>query len=250
MFDPNMNEAFVHCDPVNSTKELTQLFYSMTEEIWPDLTFGDQTYLNVYMRRSKKLMDKRDIYNGLRGFDKKDEHDWLDYVDEYHYDSGVLYYVRLRHENARIEPDQHLNIYCFVHKDFRELSEKYCKEIDAVIPNLRSNFWFSYMEHDCEFIWHTDGDTGFRYHHVLVNDGEGITSSIETADGPVFRKPGEAFILNTSKAHAVVPCRSVRLHAVASINGPHSIGKGHNNQWMEDSNTTWKEWAEKNGYNN
>lgn len=250
MFDPNMNKAFVHCHPVNSTKELTQLFYSMTEEIWPDLTFGDQTYLNVYMRRSKKLMSKRDIYNGLRGFDMKNETNWLDYVDEYHYDSGVLYYVRLRHENARIEPDQYLNIYCFVHKDFRELSKKYCQEIDAVIPNLRSNFWFSYMEHDCEFIWHTDGDTGFRYHHVLLNDGEGITSSIETADGSVFRKPGEAFVLNTSKAHAVVPCRSVRLHAVASINGPHSIGEGHNNQWMEDSNTTWKEWAEKNGYNN
>ena len=124
MFDQHMKEAFVLCDTVNNTKELTKLFYDMTEEIWPDLNFGDQTYLNVYMRRSEKLMDKRDIYNGPRGFDMKDEENWLDYVDEYHYDSGVLYYVKLRHENARIEPDEHLNIYCFVHKDFRELGKK------------------------------------------------------------------------------------------------------------------------------
>ena len=88
----------------------------------------------------------------------------------------------------------------------------------------------------------------FRYHHVLNNDGEGITSSIETSDGSVFRKPGEAFILNTAKPHCVVPAKSVRLHAVASVNGPKSTRKDHNNQWLEDTNTTWKDWEREHGY--
>ena len=249
MFDPHMNEAFVHVDPVNSTKELTQLFYSMTEEIWPDLTFGDETYLNVYMRRSQNYMGKRDIYNGLRGFDMPNEDNWEDYCKTYEYKSGTLYYTMLRKENAKLRDGEYLNIWCFVHNDFDELSKKYVKEIDAVIPNLRKNFWFSYMEHDCQFRWHTDGDTGFRYHHVLLNDGEGITSSIETEDGAVWRKPGEAFVLNTSKAHSVVPSRSVRLHAVASMNGPHSTKQGHNNQWLEDKGVDWQEWEDK-YYNN
>jgi|TARA_R110000796_G_scaffold64639_1_gene149781 hypothetical protein len=248
MFDPKMNEAFVHCDPISNTKELTQLFYNMTGEIWTDLDFGDQTYLNVYMQRPKDLMTKRDIYNGLRGFDMKDESNWLDYVTETQYETGVLYYVKLRKENARIEDHQWLNIYCFVHKDFRELGKKYWDELEQTIPDLRSNYWFSYMEHDCCFQWHTDGDTGFRYHHVLLNDGEGVTSSIETSDGSVFRNPGEGFILNTAKPHSVVPCRSVRLHAVASVNGPKSTRKDHNNQWLEDTNKTWKDWEREHGY--
>lgn len=248
MFNPQMTEGFVHCDPISDTKELTTLFYDMTEEIWPDLSFGDQTYLNVYMQRPKDLMSKRDIYNGLRGFDMKEESNWLNYVTETKYKTGVLYYVKLRKENARIEDHQWLNIYCFVHNNFRDLGNKYWKELEQAIPDLRSNYWFSYMEHDCEFQWHTDGDTGFRYHHVLNNDGEGITSSIETSDGSVFRKPGEAFILNTAKPHCVVPAKSVRLHAVASVNGPKSTRKDHNNQWLEDTNKTWKDWEREHGY--
>ena len=248
MFDINLKEAYIKCKPINDTEKLTKLFYHMSEEIWPDLKFGDRTYLNVYMRRAQSQMNKRDIYNGIRGFDKKNEDDWLDYVDEYQYETGVLYYVKLRHQNARIEPDQHLNIYCFVHNDLESLSKEYCNEIDAVLPKLRKNFWFSYMEHDCRFIWHTDGDTGFRYHHVLNNDGEGITSSIETSGGSVFCKPGEAFILNTSKPHSVIPSKSVRLHAVASMSGPDSINIGHNNQWMEDNDVTWSEWSKQHGY--
>ena len=34
MFNPQMTEGFVHCDPISDTKELTTLFYNMTEEIW------------------------------------------------------------------------------------------------------------------------------------------------------------------------------------------------------------------------
>lgn len=248
MFDPNMTQGFVHCDPVNDTKELTQLFYNMTEECWADLSFGYQTYLNVYMKRPINKDTKRDIYNGLRGFDMKDEHNWEDYATEKQYETGVLYHIKLREENARLGNYKGQDIYCWMHNDYMNLGEKYYKELETAIPNLRNNFWFSYMEHDCHFEWHTDGDTGFRYHHVLLNDGEGITSSIETSDGSVWRKPGEAFVLNTAKPHSVVPCRSVRLHAVASVNGPKSTGIGENNQWLEDSNATWKDWYVQNGY--
>ena len=41
MFDPDDGSYPIHCDPVSDTKELTKLFYSMTEEIWKDLNFGD-----------------------------------------------------------------------------------------------------------------------------------------------------------------------------------------------------------------
>ena len=44
----------------------------------------------------------------------KNETNWLDYVTETQYKTGVLYYVKLRKENARIE-EHPLNIYCFVH---------------------------------------------------------------------------------------------------------------------------------------
>ena len=248
MFDQHMKEGFIHCDPVSNTKELTQLFYNMTDEIWPDLEFGYQTYLNVYLERPDELVSKREVYNSLRGFDIKDEHNWLDYVKETQYESGVLYYINMKKENARLGDYKGLNIYAFFHKDFKKLGSKYFSELSDNIPHLRNNYWFSYMEHDCEFEWHTDGDTGFRYHHVLLNDGEGVTSSIESCDGSVFRKPGEAFILNTAKAHSVTPCKSVRLHAVASINGPNSKGQDHNNQWLEDTNLTWKDWTRENGY--
>ena len=248
MFDQHMTQAYIKYDPVSDTKELTKLFYDMTEEIWSDLSFGDQTYLNVYMQRPEDLMSKRDIYNGLRGFDMKDEANWLSYVTETKYDTGILYYVKLRKENARIEDHQWLNIYCFVHNEFRELGSKYWNELQADIKDLRNNYWFSYMEHDCEFQWHTDGDTGFRYHHVLNNDGPGISPSILTSDGSVWCEPGQGFILNTSKPHSVSPSKSVRLHAVASINGPHSIRRDHNNQWLEDTNKTWKDWENENGY--
>ena len=115
----------------------------------------------------------------------------------------MLYYVKLRKENARIEDHKWLNIYCFVHNNFRELGNKYWKELEQATPDLRSNYWFSYMEHDCEFQWHTDGDTGFRYHHVLNNDGEGITSSIETSDGSVFQT-GEAFYFTIAQTIVVI----------------------------------------------
>ena len=59
MFDPD-DGRIPHCDPVSDTKELTKLFYSMTEEIWKDLNFGDSTYLNVYMQRSQ-FNEQRDI---------------------------------------------------------------------------------------------------------------------------------------------------------------------------------------------
>ena len=61
MFDQHMTQAYIKYDPVSDTKELTKLFYDMTEEIWSDLSFGDQTYLNVYMQRPEDLMCKRDI---------------------------------------------------------------------------------------------------------------------------------------------------------------------------------------------
>ena len=61
MFDQHMKEGFIHCDPVSNTKELTQLFYNMTDEIWPDLEFGYQTYLNVYLERPDELVSKREV---------------------------------------------------------------------------------------------------------------------------------------------------------------------------------------------
>lgn len=249
MFDQNMNEAFVHCNPINDTNELRTLFYNMTEEIWPDLSFGDETYLNVYLKRPGHLMDKREIYNGLRGFDMPNETNWEDYCTTTNYNSGVLYHTKLRKENARLRDGEYLNIYCFIHNDFESIGLKYYKELEEKISGLRNNYWFSYMEHDCQFRWHTDGDTGFRYHHVLLNDGYKITSSIETEDGSVWRQPGEAFILNTAKQHAVIPSRSVRLHAVASINGPKSKGGSHNNQWLEDTDLTWEDWENANKNN-
>ena len=249
MFDPHMTDAWKKIPPISDTKEMTDLFYDMTKEFFSDIKFGNQTYLNVYLKRSDKLMHKKDFIDSLRGFVIEDEPNWEDYTEEYHFESGVLYKILMRQENARLGNYTQKDIWCFLHKDLKELGEHHYQALNTYCNDMgRSNYWYSYMEDECIFEWHTDGDTGFRYHHVLNNDGEGITSSIETSDGSVFRKPGEAFILNTAKPHCVVPAKSVRLHAVASVNGPKSTRKDHNNQWLEDTDKTWKDWEREHGY--
>ena len=82
MFDPHMTDAWKKINPISDTKEMTDLFYEMTKEFFDDIEFGNQTYMNVYLKRSDKLMNKKDFVDSLRGFVIEDEPDWEDYTEE------------------------------------------------------------------------------------------------------------------------------------------------------------------------
>ena len=226
--------------PFHTLEEMTNLWHELTDEFINDCTFGDQTYLNVYLKRTSEHLNKRDFYNSLRGFDMPNEHDWEDYAQEWDYPNGKLYKFHLGQENARVGDYTHMNVYTYIPHVMRE---QYWHDIPIV--EKRNNMWFSYMEHDCVMEWHTDGDTGYRYHHVIMNDGE--TPSIVCESSEVNCKPGEAFILNTRNPHMVPYCKK-RLHVICSINDDLSTGAGHNNQWLQDQNKTWSDWQNDNGY--
>ena len=55
----------------------------------------------MFICKDPNLMSNVISHNGLRGFDIKNETNWLDYVTETQYKTGVLYYVKLRKENAK-----------------------------------------------------------------------------------------------------------------------------------------------------
>ena len=136
---------------------------------------------------------------------------------------------------------------CVLHNDMKKLGEHHYQALNEYCNNMgRSNYWYSYMEDECIFEWHTDGDTGFRYHHVLENDP--TVSAIDTDAGPIMCDPGEAFILNTVRPHQVPYTHFKRLHLVGSIHGLQSTGDTHNNQWLEDGSFDWSDWQKKHGY--
>lgn len=247
MFDPNMTDAWKKIPPVSDTKEMTDLFYEMTKEFFDDIQFGNQTYMNVYLKRSDRLMHKKDFIDSLRGFVIEDEPDWEDYTEEYHLETGTLYKIMMRQENARLGNYTQKDIWCFLHKDLKQLGEHHYVALDNYCNGMgRKNYWYSYMENECIFEWHTDGDTGFRYHHVLEIDP--TVPAIETDAGPIMCEPGEAFILNTVRPHQVPYTNYKRLHLVGSVDGLQSTGETHNNQWLEDGSFDWSHWQEQNGY--
>lgn len=247
MFDPNMTDAWKKIPPVSDTKEMTDLFYEMTKEFFDDIQFGNQTYMNVYLKRSDRLMHKKDFIDSLRGFVIEDEPDWEDYTEEYHLETGTLYKIMMRQENARLGNYTQKDIWCFLHKDLKELGEHHYEALNNYCDGMgRKNYWYSYMENECIFEWHTDGDTGFRYHHVLEIDP--TVPAIETDAGPIMCEPGEAFILNTVRPHQVPYTNHKRLHLVGSVDGLQSTGETHNNQWLEDGSFDWSHWQEQNGY--
>lgn len=245
MFDKSMNDAFVKVDPIHNTSHMSQLFYDLTREFFNDITFGDQTYLNVYLKRSSKLYNKKDFLDSLRGFVMDPEPNWEDYTEEWNLETGDLYLIKMREENARLGNYTHKNIYCFMPKLIEECAPLY-DTVEDKIGDCRNNMWFSYMEDECIMEWHTDGDTGFRYHHVLKNNPE--VPAICTDQGPIMCEPGEAFILNTVRPHMVPYTDTKRLHLICSINGQQSTGEGHNNQWLEDGSFDWSDWQNENGY--
>ena len=168
MFDPHMTDAWKKIDPISDTQEMTDLFYDMTREFFDDIKFGNQTYMNVYLKRSDSLMHKKDFIDSLRGFVMDPEPDWEDYTEEYNLESGVLYKIMMRQENARLGNYTQKDIWCFLHNDMQQLGEYHYQALNNYCNQMgRNNYWFSYMEDECIFEWHTDGDTGFRYHHVL-----------------------------------------------------------------------------------
>lgn len=247
MFDPNMTDAWKKIPPVSDTKEMTDLFYEMTKEFFDDIQFGNQTYMNVYLKRSDRLMHKKDFIDSLRGFVIEDEPDWEDYTEEHHLETGTLYKIMMRQENARLGNYTQKDIWCFLHKDLKELGEHHYEALNNYCDGMgRKNYWYSYMENECIFEWHTDGDTGFRYHHVLEIDP--TVPAIETDAGPIMCEPGEAFILNTVRPHQVPYTNYKRLHLVGSVDGLQSTGETHNNQWLEDGSFDWSHWQEQNGY--
>ncbi len=247
MFDPNMTDAWKKIPPVSDTKEMTDLFYEMTKEFFDDIQFGNQTYMNVYLKRSDRLMHKKDFIDSLRGFVIEDEPDWEDYTEEYHLETGTLYKIMMRQENARLGNYTQKDIWCFLHKDLKQLGEHHYEALNNYCDGMgRKNYWYSYMENECIFEWHTDGDTGFRYHHVLEIDP--TVPAIETDAGPIMCEPGEAFILNTVRPHQVPYTNHKRLHLVGSVDGLQSTGETHNNQWLEDGSFDWSHWQEQNGY--
>ena len=247
MFDPHMTDAWKKIPPVSDTKEMTDLFYEMTKEFFDDIQFGNQTYMNVYLKRSDRLMHKKDFIDSLRGFVIEDEPDWEDYTEEHHLETGTLYKIMMRQENARLGNYTQKDIWCFLHKDLKQLGEHHYEALNNYCNGMgRKNYWYSYMENECIFEWHTDGDTGFRYHHVLEIDP--TVPAIETDDGPIMCGPGEAFILNTVRPHQVPYTNHKRLHLVGSVDGLQSTGETHNNQWLEDGSFDWSHWQEQNGY--
>ena len=247
MFDPHMTDAWKKIPPISDTKEMTDLFYEMTEEFFDDIKFGNQTYMNVYLKRSDKLMHKKDFVDSLRGFVIEDEPDWEDYTEEHHLETGTLYKIMMRQENARLGNYTQKDIWCFLHNDMKKLGEHHYQAFNEYCNNMgRSNYWYSYMENECIFEWHTDGDTGFRYHHVLENDPK--VSAIDTDAGPIMCDPGEAFLLNTVRPHQVPYTDYKRLHLVGSIHGLQSTGDTHNNQWLEDGSFDWSDWQKEHGY--
>lgn len=247
MFDPNMTDAWKKIPPVSDTKEMTDLFYEMTKEFFDDIQFGNQTYMNVYLKRSDRLMHKKDFIDSLRGFVIEDEPDWEDYTEEHHLETGTLYKIMMRQENARLGNYTQKDIWCFLHKDLKELGEHHYEALNNYCDGMgRKNYWYSYMENECIFEWHTDGDTGFRYHHVLEIDP--TVPAIETDAGPIMCEPGEAFILNTVRPHQVPYTNHKRLHLVGSVDGLQSTGETHNNQWLEDGSFDWSHWQKQNGY--
>lgn len=242
-----MTDAWKKIPPVSDTKEMTDLFYEMTKEFFDDIQFGNQTYMNVYLKRSDRLMHKKDFIDSLRGFVIEDEPDWEDYTEEYHLETGTLYKIMMRQENARLGNYTQKDIWCFLHKDLKQLGEHHYVALDNYCNGMgRKNYWYSYMENECIFEWHTDGDTGFRYHHVLEIDP--TVPAIETDAGPIMCEPGEAFILNTVRPHQVPYTNYKRLHLVGSVDGLQSTGETHNNQWLEDGSFDWSHWQEQNGY--
>jgi hypothetical protein len=247
MFDPHMTDAWKKIPPVSDTKEMTDLFYEMTKEFFDDIQFGNQTYMNVYLKRSDRLMHKKDFIDSLRGFVIEDEPDWEDYTEEHHLETGTLYKIMMRQENARLGNYTQKDIWCFLHKDLKQLGEHHYEALNNYCNGMgRKNYWYSYMENECIFEWHTDGDTGFRYHHVLEIDP--TVPAIETDAGPIMCEPGEAFILNTVRPHQVPYTNHKRLHLVGSVDGLQSTGETHNNQWLEDGSFDWSHWQEQNGY--
>jgi hypothetical protein len=247
MFDPHMTDAWKKIPPVSDTKEMTDLFYEMTKEFFDDIQFGNQTYMNVYLKRSDRLMHKKDFIDSLRGFVIEDEPDWEDYTEEHHLETGTLYKIMMRQENARLGNYTQKDIWCFLHKDLKQLGEHHYEALNNYCNGMgRKNYWYSYMENECIFEWHTDGDTGFRYHHVLEIDP--TVPAIETDAGPIMCGPGEAFILNTVRPHQVPYTNHKRLHLVGSVDGLQSTGETHNNQWLEDGSFDWSHWQEQNGY--
>jgi len=247
MFDPHMTDAWKKIPPVSDTKEMTDLFYEMTKEFFDDIQFGNQTYMNVYLKRSDRLMHKKDFIDSLRGFVIEDEPDWEDYTEEHHLETGTLYKIMMRQENARLGNYTQKDIWCFLHKDLKQLGEHHYEALNNYCNGMgRKNYWYSYMENECIFEWHTDGDTGFRYHHVLEIDP--TVPAIETDAGPIMCEPGEAFILNTVRPHQVPYTNHKRLHLVGSVDGLQSTGGTHNNQWLEDGSFDWSHWQEQNGY--
>ncbi len=242
-----MTDAWKKIPPVSDTKEMTDLFYEMTKEFFDDIQFGNQTYMNVYLKRSDRLMHKKDFIDSLRGFVIEDEPDWEDYTEEYHLETGTLYKIMMRQENARLGNYTQKDIWCFLHKDLKQLGEHHYEALNNYCDGMgRKNYWYSYMENECIFEWHTDGDTGFRYHHVLEIDP--TVPAIETDAGPIMCEPGEAFILNTVRPHQVPYTNHKRLHLVGSVDGLQSTGETHNNQWLEDGSFDWSHWQEQNGY--
>ena len=242
-----MTDAWKKIPPVSDTKEMTDLFYEMTKEFFDDIQFGNQTYMNVYLKRSDRLMHKKDFIDSLRGFVIEDEPDWEDYTEEHHLETGTLYKIMMRQENARLGNYTQKDIWCFLHKDLKELGEHHYEALNNYCDGMgRKNYWYSYMENECIFEWHTDGDTGFRYHHVLEIDP--TVPAIETDAGPIMCEPGEAFILNTVRPHQVPYTNYKRLHLVGSVDGLQSTGETHNNQWLEDGSFDWSHWQEQNGY--
>jgi len=242
-----MTDAWKKIPPVSDTKEMTDLFYEMTKEFFDDIQFGNQTYMNVYLKRSDRLMHKKDFIDSLRGFVIEDEPDWEDYTEEHHLETGTLYKIMMRQENARLGNYTQKDIWCFLHKDLKQLGEHHYEALNNYCNGMgRKNYWYSYMENECIFEWHTDGDTGFRYHHVLEIDP--TVPAIETDAGPIMCEPGEAFILNTVRPHQVPYTNHKRLHLVGSVDGLQSTGETHNNQWLEDGSFDWSHWQEQNGY--
>ncbi len=247
MFDPHMTDAWKKIPPISDTQEMTDLFYDMTKEFFDDIKFGNQTYLNVYLKRSDTLMHKKDFIDSLRGFVIEDEPDWEDYTEEYNLETGTLYKIMMRQENARLGNYTQKDIWCFLHKDLKELGEHHYEALNNYCDGMgRKNYWYSYMEDECIFEGHTDGDTGFRYHNVLENKPS--VPAIDTDAGPIMCDPGEAFILNTVRPHQVPYTDSKRLHLVGSVHGLQSTGDTHNNQWLEDGSFDWSDWQKQNGY--
>lgn len=196
--------------PIINTEKAKTLFYDMAEDALKIIEFKPKTYLNTYIYKDDTSIEN--IYNGMAG--KKTNISWQDRTKIHNLKSGTLYEIYFDWQNSVMDDGDHLHTYAFVHKDLDRIGKDIYNELNAAFPTMGQTVWFSYMEADTYFSWHRD-EVGYRYHHVLVNDG--ITPSYSTRTRSVYCKPGSAFVEYVNDEHMILPSVGPRLHMITSM---------------------------------